>query len=103
MTLQPGRLFRHGFLAIVLNPKGIVLYMAFFPLFIDPAHARGAATFATMALLIALLGVAWCSLSIGLGHVPARQVAQHPRAGLWLRRAAGAGLAGFGVKPGLPG
>lgn len=62
MTLQPGRLFRHGFLAIVLNPKGIVLYMAFFPLFIDPAHARGAATFATMALLIALIGVAWCSL-----------------------------------------
>jgi len=87
----------------VLNPKGIVLYMAFFPLFIDPAHARGAATFATMALLIALLGVAWCSLSIGLGHVPARQVAQHPRAGLWLRHAAGTGLAGFGVKPGLPG
>ncbi|HAI93313.1 MAG TPA: lysine transporter LysE [Xanthomonadaceae bacterium] len=103
VTLQPGRLFRQGFLVSVLNPKGIVFYMAFFPLFIDPEHARGAATFATMALLIALLSVSWCSLLIGLGHVLARQVAQHPRAGLWLRRAAGTGLVGFGVKLGLPG
>lgn len=103
VPMQAGHLFRQGFLVSVLNPKGIVFYMAFFPLFIDPTHARGTITFATMALLIALISLVWCSLLIGIGHALARRVAQHPRAGLWLRRAAGTGLVGFGIKLGLPG
>ena len=102
VPMQAGHLFRQGFLVSLLNPKGIVFYMAFFPLFIDPAQARGAVTFATMALLIALLSLAWCSLLIGLGHTLARRVAQHPRAGLWLRRPARTGPGGLGVKLGLP-
>ena len=33
----------------LLNPKAIVFYMAFFPLFVDPARHQGLATFAFMA------------------------------------------------------
>ncbi|WP_237642615.1 leucine efflux protein LeuE [Stenotrophomonas panacihumi] len=101
ITLRPGHYFRQGVLITLLNPKAIIFYMAFFPLFIDPARHQGLATFATMAALIALLGVAYCSLLIFIGHAMARRLAQHPRAGLWLRRCAGVGLVGFGVRLGV--
>src|SRR5690606_26841988 len=56
------RWFRQALLVGVLNPKAILFYMAFFPLFIDPVSQRGALTMATMALLIALLSIGWCSV-----------------------------------------
>ncbi len=36
-------------LITLLNPKAIVFYMAFFPLFVDPAHHQGMLTFGVMA------------------------------------------------------
>lgn len=101
VTLRPGHYFRQGVLITLLNPKAIIFYMAFFPLFIDPVRHQGLATFATMAALIALLGIAYCSLLIFIGHGLARRLAQHPRIGTWLRRVAGAGLVGFGVRLGV--
>jgi threonine/homoserine/homoserine lactone efflux protein len=103
ITLRPGHYFRQGLLVTLLNPKAIVFYMAFFPLFIDPATHRGLPTFATMAALIALLGVAWCSLLNLLGHALTRRLSAHPRVGAWLRRGAGVFLVGFGVRLGLSG
>lgn len=103
IALRPGPYFRQGLLVTLLNPKAIVFYMAFFPLFIDPAAHRGLPTFATMAALIALLGIAWCSLLILLGHALARRLSAHPRLGSWLRRGAGVFLVGFGVRLGLNG
>lgn len=100
---RPGHHFRQGLLVTLLNPKAIVFYMAFFPLFIDPATHRGLPTFTTMAALIALLGIAWCSLLILLGHALARRLSAHPRVGAWLRRGAGVFLVGFGVRLGLNG
>lgn len=102
VAVRPGGFFRQGLLVTLLNPKAIVFYMAFFPVFIDPETQRGLTTFATMALVVVLISVAWCSLLIGLGHVLARRLAQHPQAGTWLRRTAGVGLMGFGIRLGLP-
>ena len=101
IQLRPGHYFRQGLLVTLLNPKAIVFYMAFFPLFIDPARHQGLATFATMAALIALLGVAYCSLLILVGHAMARRISQRPRFAIWLRRVAGVGLVGFGVRLGV--
>jgi leucine efflux protein len=39
----------------LLNPKAIVFYMAFFPLFVDPARQQGLVTFGAMAITIAVL------------------------------------------------
>jgi leucine efflux protein len=36
-------------LITLLNPKAIVFYMAFFPLFVDPARHQGMLTFGVMA------------------------------------------------------
>src|SRR3712207_3053838 len=44
--------FRRGFLVTLINPKAIVFYMAFFPLFIDPAMHRGTLTFISMGATI---------------------------------------------------
>src|SRR5690606_18672977 len=77
LAMQPGRFFRQGVLITLLNPKAIVFYMAFFPLFIDPGAQRGLATFATMAALIAALTLAYCTLLILAGHALRQRVVQN--------------------------
>lgn len=37
LELRPGHYLRQAFLITLANPKAIVFYMAFFPLFIDQA------------------------------------------------------------------
>lgn len=101
ITLRPGHYFRQAILISLLNPKAVIFYMAFFPLFIDPARHHGVATFATMALLVLLLSIAYCTLLILIGHGLARRLAQHPRVGRGLRWLAGLGLIGFGVRLGV--
>ena len=55
LTIRAGQYFRQAFAITLLNPKAIVFYMAFFPLFVDPAHHAGVITFAVMAATIAAL------------------------------------------------
>lgn len=103
IRLRPGHYFRQAILVSLLNPKAIIFYMAFLPLFIDPARHQGVATFATMAGLIFLLSLAYCSVLIGVGNLLRRRIIQHPRVGVWLKRVAGVFLVGFGVRLGLSG
>ena len=103
IRLQPGHYFRQAVLINLLNPKAIIFYMAFLPLFIDPARHQGVLTFATMATVIFVLGLAYCSMLIGVGNLLRRRILQHPRVGLLLRRIAGVFLIGFGVRLGVSG
>ena len=57
LQIRTGQYFRQALLITLLNPKAIVFYMAFFPLFIDPAVAPSLGTFAAMALTAAALAV----------------------------------------------
>ncbi|MCD9027766.1 LysE family translocator [Luteimonas sp. BDR2-5] len=98
VALGNGHWFRQGILVTLLNPKAVLFYMAFFPLFIDPAQHRGVATFAAMSALICLLGLLYCSLLILAGSAVRARVARDPRIATWLRRIAGACLVGFGVR-----
>ncbi|KRG64376.1 amino acid transporter LysE [Stenotrophomonas terrae] len=95
------RWFRQALLVGVLNPKAILFYMAFFPLFIDPVRQRGALTLATMAVLIAILSIGWCSVLIFGGQFIARRLAGYPRVGVWLRRGVGLCLVVFGLRLGI--
>ncbi len=97
------RWFRQALLVGLLNPKAILFYMAFFPLFIDPLRQRGALTLATMAVLIAILSVGWCSVLIFGGQFIARRLAGYPRVGVWLRRGVGICLVVFGLRLGIDG
>jgi threonine/homoserine/homoserine lactone efflux protein len=100
IPMQAGHWFRQGLLITLLNPKAIVFYMAFFPLFIDPAQHQGFATFATMAVLIALITLIWCSGLILIGDALAGRMKRQPRLARGLQKAAGVCLIGFGIKLG---
>ena len=101
VRLAPGRYFRQAILVSLLNPKAILFYMAFLPLFIDPHQHQGMATFAALAGIIFVVSVAYCSLLIGVGNLARRRLIQHPRVSDALRRLAGVFLLGFGVRLGL--
>lgn len=103
IRLQPGHYLRQAVLINLLNPKAIIFYMAFLPLFIDPARHQGVLTFAAMATVIFVLGLAYCSVLIGVGNLLRRRILQHPRVGLLLRQTAGVFLIGFGVRLGVSG
>ena len=82
----------------MLNPKAIVFYMAFFPLFVDPEQHLGWPTFAFMAATIAVLTLLYGLVVVVLAHVFAQRVRNHARASTWLNRLAGSLLMGFGLK-----
>lgn len=55
LRIEPRHYFKQGAIITLLNPKAIVFYMAFFPLFVDPARHQGMVTFGVMAATIAAL------------------------------------------------
>ncbi|MFN9102858.1 MAG: LysE family transporter, partial [Betaproteobacteria bacterium] len=60
IRMDAGRYGRQAFLITLLNPKAIVFYMAFFPLYIDPAQHQGLPTYAARAATIAAISAAYC-------------------------------------------
>ncbi len=98
LDMSSGRFFRQTFFITLLNPKAIVFYMAFFPLFIDPQQHPGWLTFSTMALTVALLTLAYGAGLTVLAFRLAGWMPRHPRVGQWLQKLAGAVLLGFGLR-----
>ncbi len=92
------RHFRQGLAVSLLNPKAILFYMLFLPMFVDPHHHRGLATFATMAALILVMSIVYCTVLILLGHAIARRLHRRPRTRRALQWLAGACLIGFGLR-----
>lgn len=98
VNITAGRYFRQAMAITLLNPKAIVFYMAFFPLFVDPARHAGLATFGVMAATIAALTVLYGVIVTLLTRKLADRMRANPRATRWLNRIAGSLLLGFGVK-----
>ena len=98
LNMEPRRFFRQSMLITLFNPKAIVFYMAFFPLFVDPARHCGLVTFAAMALTIACLTWLYCVIVILITHFAAERMRASPRVTGWLNKTAGVFLLGFGVK-----
>jgi threonine/homoserine/homoserine lactone efflux protein len=100
IRIEPRHYLRQALLITLLNPKAIVFYMAFFPLFIDPATHRGMPTFAAMAATIAVLTAAYGLLLCAFAHAIAARVRTHRRLARSLERSAGAVLVVFGIRLG---
>jgi threonine/homoserine/homoserine lactone efflux protein len=98
LTIRTGQYFQQAFAITLLNPKAIVFYMAFFPLFVDPARPAGIATFAAMAATIAALTFAYGAIVTVLTHRLASRLRADPRIGRLFSRAAGVFMIGFGLK-----
>jgi len=98
LHIRTGQYFRQAFAITLLNPKAIVFYMAFFPLFVDPARHQGLLTFGVMAATIAVLTFLYCVAVISLTHFAAERMRANPRVSGWLNKLAGTMLLAFGVK-----
>ncbi len=98
LNIRPRHYFRQALLITLLNPKAIVFYMAFFPLFVDPLRHQGVATFGAMALTIALLTLAYGLIVVVLTHILAERMRANPVVARVLQKLAGLFLIGFGIK-----
>jgi threonine/homoserine/homoserine lactone efflux protein len=98
LHIEPRHYFRQAFFITLLNPKAIVFYMAFFPLFVDPARHQGLATFGLMAATIAVLTFAYGLGAVLLTHFLAERMRANPVIGRVLQKLAGVFLIGFCAK-----
>ena len=98
LNIKAGHYLRQAMVITLLNPKAIVFYMAFFPLFVDPAQHRGLTTFGFMALTIATLTFLYCLIAVLLTHFLAEKLRANPSISRGLEKLAGLFLIGFGIK-----
>ncbi|MBB4222383.1 LysE family transporter [Variovorax guangxiensis] len=98
LNIKPSHFMRQAFTITLLNPKAIVFYMAFFPLFVDPARHQGVITFGAMAVTIAALTFLYGLTSTLLTHFLAERIRANPRISTTLEKLAGSFLIAFGVK-----
>ncbi len=98
LNIEPRHYFKQAGLITLLNPKAIVFYMAFFPLFVDPVQHQGMLTFGAMALTIAVLTFTYGLIVVLLTHHLAARMRANPLVGRVLEKLAGLFLIGFGIK-----
>ena len=98
INIHPRQYLRQAMLITLLNPKAILFYMAFFPLFVDPVRQQGLVTYGFMAATIAALTFAYGLGATLLTHFFAERVRANPAIGRVLEKVAGVFLIVFGLK-----
>jgi threonine/homoserine/homoserine lactone efflux protein len=98
LNIKPHHYLKQAMMITLLNPKAILFYMAFFPLFVDPVTQQGLVTYAFMAATIAALTFLYGLTSTLLTHFLAEKVRANPVISRILEKVAGVFLIGFGIK-----
>lgn len=98
LNIKPYHYLRQALVITLLNPKAIVFYMAFFPLFVDPVQNKGLVTFAFLAATIAVLAFLYCVVAILLTHFLAERLRTNRYISFALEKLAGLCLVGFGLR-----
>lgn len=98
LDIKPRQYLWQTLVITVFNPKAIIFYMAFFPLFIDPQRHQGLITFGFMAVTIMALTFLYGLLIVLLTHFLAERMRANPRIAQGLEKLGGLCLVGFGVK-----
>jgi leucine efflux protein len=98
LHIKAGHYLRQAFFITLLNPKAILFYMAFFPLFVDRATQQGLVTYAFMAATIAFLTLLYGLGATLLTHFLAERMRANPAIGRVLQKVAGLFLVGFGIR-----
>ena len=98
LEIKPRQYLWQTLVITVFNPKAIIFYIAFFPLFIDPQRHQGLITFGFMAVTIMALTFLYGLLVVLLTYFLAERMRSNPRIARGLEKLAGLCLVGFGVK-----
>lgn len=93
---EPGNWFQRGFLTNMLNPKVGVFYVSFLPQFI-PTSASVFASSVLLAVIHAMLGIAWFAVLI-LATRPIARTLRRPSVTQWLDRMTGGIFVLFGLR-----
>ena len=97
-AMHDRRYLRQALLITLLNPKAIVFYMAFFPLFIHPQTQQGVMTFAAMAITIAILTLLYCLMLVACAQAVTERLKAHRGFVRVLEKLAGVALVAFGAR-----
>jgi leucine efflux protein len=92
------RIFFGGIGVIFVNPKAILFFMAFFPQFVDPAHNRGALTFAALGAIFISMNICYLGSLMLIGGRLRRSAVQGRGFTFWINKLTGLAFIGFGVK-----
>ncbi len=98
LNIKPYHYLRQALAITLLNPKAIVFYMAFFPVFVDPVNHQGFVTFSLMAVTVAVLTFLYGLSVVLLTYFLAERLRSHPLIPFVLEKLAGLCLIGFGIK-----
>ena len=93
---NPWTHFRRAFAVCLTNPKAIMFFMAFFPLFLT-AHSRFH-TLLVMMAHVSLISLAYQTALVLVGHAVAVRLSRFRHARALARWLVGLGLLGFGIK-----
>jgi leucine efflux protein len=77
LNITAGHYFRQALMITLLNPKAILFYMAFFPLFVDPAQPAGLITYGFMAAPLRCHLSVWAD-AVLLTHFLAERIRANP-------------------------
>ncbi|GAA4409989.1 leucine efflux protein LeuE [Quisquiliibacterium transsilvanicum] len=88
--------FRQAFAVSLTNPKVILFFVSFFPLFLRPGAA--AATLGMMMLHVTVLSLLYQGLLVVVGNRVAGALRGYPSARRLATRIAGVALIGFGIR-----
>ncbi len=98
LNIKPGQYFKQALVITLFNPKAVVFYLAFFPLFINPQTHLGFITFAVMAATVAILAFIYCFVVVMITHFLAEKIRSNQKVSSFLQKIAGLFLVGFGLK-----
>ena len=98
LNITTGHYLRQALMITLLNPKAILFYMAFFPLFVDPARQQGMVTYGFMATTIAVITFLYGLTSVLMTHFLAERIRANRMVTRVLEKIAGLFLIGFGIK-----
>ena len=98
INIKAGHYLRQALVITLFNPKAILFYMAFFPLFVDPKTHLGLISFGAMAATIAGLTFLYGAAMTLLTYYLAERMRANPLIGRVLEKLAGIFLVGFGIK-----
>jgi len=93
-----GKLFAKGLFANAINPKVVLFFLSFLPQFVNAARGDASWQTAQLGLLFTAQGVVLFGLLGYFSGAVGAWINRHPKAGMWMDRAAGAIFVGLGLR-----
>ena len=88
--------FRQAFAVCLTNPKAVMFFMAFFPLFLTPGSRPS--TLGLMMAHVSLISLLYQTGLVLIGNAVAVRLLRFQHARLWARRLLGLGMVSFSLK-----